>query len=50
MRLAKPRIAAQLSSLLAFAGEVARNALAEVRWHRQREPRSESTYRPGVAG
>jgi hypothetical protein len=44
MQNVKPRVAAHLRALLAFASEVARNAVAEARWRRQRE-RTESTYR-----
>jgi hypothetical protein len=41
----KPRVVAHLRALLAFASEVARNAVAEARWRRQRERQTESTYR-----
>jgi hypothetical protein len=33
----RPRTAAHVRALLALAGEVARNAVAEARWRRRRE-------------
>jgi hypothetical protein len=45
MHNVKSRGAAYLRALLAFASEVARNAVAEARWRRQRERQTESSYR-----
>jgi hypothetical protein len=49
MQAVKPSFAAHVRALLAFASEVARNAVAEARWRRrQRSQPAERTYGAGI--